>query len=328
MPVTKRNLIGLVRRTPLIPLLLLLLPQTTSTPGATATGRVVAADGTPIARALVRLGAPLRDRSGAMVRAAVTDGNGTFELRNIPAGSFRLEVELPRPRGGLSPPIVYYPGALTRDEAVRVEFAAGQVVGDLTIVVPQIIENTLTVRLGPRDKSITRVAVSVLRAAPLMVRQLDLDQQGVATISGMVSGRYVVAARGASKRKQFAAFEVVDFAEDSANVSLRLLPTGSIAGKIVAERSGRPPLGGVSVGAAWVHHGADVTPLAPDQTSVARNGAFRIDGLFGTRQLRVTGLDRQWVVRAVRQKRRDVTVAGVNILPGRTTEVTIVVAPQ
>jgi hypothetical protein len=137
MPVTRRILIGLVRRAPVIPLLLILVPQTTSSPGATARGRVVAADGTPVARARVRLGASLRDKSGATGRAAVTDANGTFELRNIPAGSWRLEVELQRSKGGLNPPIVYYPGGLTWDEAVRVEFAAGQVISDLTIVVPR-----------------------------------------------------------------------------------------------------------------------------------------------------------------------------------------------
>jgi len=297
------------------------------TPGATARGRVLAADGTPIARARVRFGATLRERSGGLMMETVTDAKGVFEIRNLPAGNRRLEVELPRSRDGLRSPLVYYPSALTWDQALAVELTAGTVTGDLTIVVPKIVENSLTVRLRPRDKTITRVAVSVLRAAPLSVRSLDLDREGVATIRGMVPGRYVVAARGSSKRRQFAAFEVVDFVEDSADVSLRLLPTGSIAGKVVAEGSGRPPLSGVTVGAAWVHDGADVSPLIPDRASVAMSGAFRISGLFGTRQLRLTGLDPGWVVRAVRQKRKDVT-SGVDIAPGRTIEVTIVIAPQ
>ena len=303
--------------------------QQTVPTGATVRGRVVHADGTPISRATVGLGPQRFDKASVLARRAVTDANGTFELKNLPAGSFRIEVEIPRPKGGPRPPIVYYPGGLTWDEALRVELAAGQVISDLTIVVPKIIENTMTVRLRPRDKAITQVAVSVLRAAPLMVRRLQLDQEGAATIQGLLPGRYVVAARGSSKSKQFAAFEIVDFVEPSASVSLHLLPTGSIAGKIVTERGKRPPLNGVSVGAAWVHKGNDVTPLAPHHVSVATNGAFRINGLFGTRQLRVTGLDPQWVVRAIRHKRRDVSASGVDIMAGRTTDVTIVVAtPQ
>lgn len=331
MPVTKRFLIGLVRRAPVISLLVLLAPvsagqQQTVAPGATVRGRVVDADGTPIARAVVRLGPQRFDKAHVSARPAITGADGRFELANLPAGSFRIEVQMPRPADGLLPPIVYYPGVLTWDEALRVELAAATVISDLTIVLPKIVEPTLTVALRPRDQAITRVAVSILRAAPLMVRRVDLDQQGVATIRGMVPGRYVVAARGSSKKKQFAAFEIVDFAESSASVALRLLPTGSIAGKIVTERGERPPFDGVSVGAAWVHDGADVAPLIPDHTPVGRNGGFRIGGLFGTRQLRVTGLDRNWVVRAVRQKRRDVTVSGIDIVPDRTIDATIVVA--
>jgi Carboxypeptidase regulatory-like domain len=298
------------------------------TPGATARGRVVGADGVPIARAAVRLGAPLRNTDASfMVKPAFTDANGVFELVNLPAGEWRLEVDVPRPRGGLRPPIVYYPGGLTWDEAVGIELAAGKVTGNLTVVVPKIIEKTLTVRMAP-DKAITRLAVSVLRAAPLTVLRLNLDRDGVATIKGMLPGRYVVAARGSSKRHQWAAFEVVDFAGDSVDVSLKLLPTGSIAGKVVAERGTLPPLDSVSVGASWVHDGAAVTPLDPDRIAVARNGSFRISDLFGTRKLQLSGLDPQWAIRAIRQKRRDVTTSGVEIVPGRTIETTIVVARQ
>jgi hypothetical protein len=297
------------------------------TPGATARGRVVGAEGAPIARASVRLGALRNTGASFMLKPAVTDANGVFELVNLPAGEWRLEVDVPRPRGGLRPPIVYYPGGLTWDEAVGIELAAGKVTDNLTVVVPKIIENTLTVRMRP-DRAITRLAVSVLRAAPLTVLRLDLDRDGVATIKGMLPGRYVVAARGSSKRHQWAAFEVVDFVEDSVDISLKLLPTGSIAGKVVAERGPLPPLDGVSVGASWVHDGAAITPLDPDRISVARNGSFRIGDLFGTRKLQLSGLDPQWAIRAIRQKRRDVTASGVEIVPGRTIETTIVVARQ
>ena len=78
--------------------------------------------------------------------------------------------------------------------------------------------------------------MSVLHESPLLVRRIDLNAEGVGTLKGVLPGRYFVAARASSRDKQWAAFEVVDFIEDSYEARLQLMPTGSIAGRIVTDK--------------------------------------------------------------------------------------------
>jgi hypothetical protein len=219
---------------------------------------------------------------------------------------------------------VYYPGGLSWEEAVGVVLVAGKVTDDLTVVVPRIYENILTVVVPPPDATISDLAVSVLRESPLAVRRIDLNADGVGTVKGILPGRYFVAARAASRDKQWAGFEVVDFVEDSYEARLQLQPTGAISGRIVAETGAPPPLDGVIVGASWIYDGAEVNPLAADEAKVAPDGSFRIDHLFGTRRLQLRALDLGWELAAVRQNRTDVSTSGIGVVPDDTVEATIV----
>ncbi len=293
-------------------------------PGAIARGQVMTADGRPVTRASVRLGRGIRSEPTVSVPPSITDPEGRFELTNLPAGEWRLEVEIPPVPGGLTPPVVYYPGGLSWEEAGGVELVAGKVTDRLTITVPRINENTLTVVVPPSDATISDIAVSVLQESPLLTRRIDLNAEGIGTIRGIMPGRYFVAARAASRDKQWAAFEVVDFIEDSYEARLQLMPTGSIAGKIITDKGDVPSLEGVMVGASWVYDGVEVNPLAADEAKAALDGSFRIDHLFGTRKLQVRGLDVDWEVAAIRQDRTDVTGSGVAVVPDATTPATIV----
>lgn len=293
-------------------------------PGATARGQVVAFDGRAIAQAKVRLGRGMRGEPTASGTPAMTDADGRFELTNLAAGEWRLEVEIPSAPGGLRPPTVYYPGGLLWEEAVGVELVAGKVTDRLTITVPRINENTLTVVVPPADATLSDITVSVVQQSPLVVRPLDLDAEGVGTVKGILPGRYFAAARARSLEKQWAAFEVVDFIEDAYEARLQLMPTGSIAGKIVTDKGALPRLDGVIVGASWMHDGAEVNPLAADEVGVVPDGSFRIDNLFGTRKLQLRALDLGWEIGAIRQGRTDVTKSGVSVVPDRTTNATIV----
>ena len=293
-------------------------------PGAIARGQVMTFDGKPVTRASVRLGRGMKGEPTFIVVPTTTDTEGRFELTDLPAGEWRLEVEIPPVTGGLRPPIVYYPGVLSWEDAGGVELTAGKVTDRLTIFVPRINENTLTVVVPPPDATIDDIVVSVLRESPLITQRIDLNVEGVGTLKGVLPGRYFASARASSRDKQWAAFEVVDFIEDSYEARLQLMPTGSIAGRIVTDKGDLPPLAGVIVGASWIYDGAEVNPLAVDEARVALDGSFRIDHLFGTRQLQLRALDIDWEVAAIRQDRSDVTGSGVVVVPDATTQATIV----
>ena len=293
-------------------------------PGAIARGQVVSSDGRAIAQARVRLGRGMRGEPTASNTTAMTDAEGRFELTRLPAGEWRLEVEIPPVAGGLPPPVVYYPGGLSWEEAGGVTLAAGKVTDRLTITVPRINENTLTIFVPPADATISDISVSVLQESPLVTRKIDLNAEGVGTIKGIMPGRYFVSARAASRDKQWAAYEVVDFVEDAYEARLQLMPTGSIAGKIIVDKGDVPPLESVIVGASWTHDGVEVNPIDIDEVQVAVDGSFRIDNLFGTRQLRLRALGLDWEVAAIRQGRADVTSSGVIVVPDATTQATIV----
>jgi len=293
-------------------------------PGAIARGQVVALDGRAIAQAKVRLGRGMHGEPTYSNTAAMTDIEGRFELTNLPAGEWRLEVEIPPVAGGLTPPVVYYPGGLSWEEAVGVTLAAGKISDRLTITVPRINENELTILVPPADATISDISVSVLQESPRLTRRIDLNAEGAGTIKGIVRGRYFVTARAASRHKQWAAYDVVDFIEDVYETRLQLMPTGSIAGRIVADKGDLPPLEGVMIGASWIHDGAEVDPINVDEVAVAVDGSFRIENLFGTRQLQLRALGLEWEVAAIRQGRADVTEGGVIVVPDATTQATIV----
>lgn len=294
-------------------------------PGAIVRGQVLTFDGRPVTRANVRLGRGLNgEPTFALVTPSTTDTEGRFELINLPAGKWRVEVEIPPVAGGLRPPVVYYPGGLSWEEAGGVELDAGKVIDDLMITVPRINENSLTVMLAPPDATIADLVVSVLRESPLAVQRISLNSEGIGTLKGVVPGRYFAAARASSRDKQWAAFEVVDFLEGEYEARLQLMPTGHITGKIVTDKGPLPPLNGVIAGASWIYDGEEVNPLSVDEAPVNPDGSFRIDNVFGTRKLQLRALDLDWEVAAIRQGRTDVTSSGVVVVSDATTEATIV----
>jgi hypothetical protein len=295
-------------------------------PAAVARGRVVTIDGRPIARANVRLGRGIRGEpapSDGKPRTT-TDSDGRFEMTPLPAGEWRLEVEIPPVPGGLTPPIVYYPGGLSWEDAAGVELIAGTVTDGLIVTVPRINENTLTVAVPPPDGTINEVVVSILQQSPLVTRRLSINAGGIGTLKGLVPGRYFALALASSNDRRWAGFEVVDFVEGDYEARLQLMPTGSMAGRIIVDRGAPPDFDGVMVGASWVHEGTEINPIEFAEARVAADGSFRIGDLFGTRKLQLRALGTEWELAAVRQDRTDVTESGVVIVPDATTDVTLV----
>jgi hypothetical protein len=295
------------------------------TPAATVRGRVVDSNGRPVAKAAVRMGGPFLGNSVMFAQASTTKDDGTFEIGGLAAGAWAFEVEAPPAPGAYRSPLVYYPGVLKRDEAGLVEVVTGEVKDGVTVTIPPVLDRTLTVRIPPPDATVTDVNVSLIRAEPLMTRRLELDAEGQAAMKGLIDGRYVVMATGVSGQQRWVDFMAFDFLEESLEVPLQLRPSGSIRGRVVADRGGLPPLDGASIGAAWVDNDVTLNPLSVDEAIVSMDGSFEIDGVFGRRKLQLVRFDPGWMIYSVQQGRSDVTEAGVEVAPGNTTDVTIVV---
>jgi large repetitive protein len=298
------------------------------TPGAVARGRVVDGSGKPVPKATVRLGGPFIDRPVFPMQGVTTKADGTFELRNVPDGAWPFEVDVPQLPGAPRPPIIYHPGVISRDDAGLIELVAGRVTANITITVPRILDSTLTVRVPPPDETLTSVVVSITRPSPLMTQRLALDADGQAVVRGLVAGRYLVTAMALQGQQRWVDHQAVDFVEDSIEVSLHLQPAGHIRGRIVTDRGGLPPLSDATVGAAWVDEDVVLNPLTPDESAVAIDGTFSIDGLFGRRRLQLIRFDSDWRIQSILYGRIDVTESGVEVVPNSAADVTIVVGKR
>jgi len=302
-------------------------------PAAIARGRVIDQRGAAVANAAVRVTlerttpAPnpyLRVRSAYEVK---TGTDGAFEMRGVWPGKWYLEVDLPFTTASMRPPIVFYPGVLSEDEATRVEFFSGRATSNLVFTVPSTAANVLNVSVVAGPLAIGDVRAAIVRTAPLISKKIDLDSDGRGTINGMIEGRYFISARGWINDKAWAAFEVASFFAPSLDVSLRLEPAGTIKGRIVAERGGLPPLDGVVAAAIWVSDGIEINPMIPDQVPVESDGSFTIGGLFGTREVKLIGLSPEWRVHSIVQGRSEIP-STVDVRLDTTLNITIVVSKQ
>lgn len=306
-------------------------PDLSLTPNAVARGRIVDDSGAPIADATVRMTRERRPLPGGTFASVVsgrgvkTRADGTFELRGIAPGTWYLEASVPAAKGSMGLPVVFYPGVFHHDEATRIEFSAGGVVDDLVLIVPATRDNVLTVHIASGPVPIGDVRAAMIRATPFVATTITLGDDGSGVITGVLPGRYFIAARGWIKDRAWAAFQVADFLPPSVEVSLSMKPAGAITGKIVARNGGLPPLDGVVVAAGWTHDDVEINPLTPDQVPVEVDGSFKIDGLFGQRALRLIGLSPDWGVYEIRQGRSEISGA-VDVPLDTTVDVTIVVA--
>ena len=297
----------------------------TLVPGARARGRVVDSRGRPVSGATVRLGTPVSDIPPVMHSPTETRRDGSFELINLPAGEWRLEVEVPADADSQRPPIVFFPGVLAASEAGSIELAAGETLDNIVVVAPRMSDHILTVRIVTAEQNLSHLDVSLVRPEPLNSRRVTIDASGTGTISGVTPGRYFLTARGWTGERAWTAADVVEFAGDTHEVLLYLQPAARLRGRIVAEKGAAPSMEGVRVGATWAYDGVAINPLAYDETPVAPDGTFLLDGLFGSCHLQLLGFDPAFEIQSISQGRSNVTAAGVALTAGAESNVVMVV---
>jgi len=297
----------------------------TPMPGAKARGRVVDSSGRPIGSATVRLGSPVHDAPFQQMQTPTrTNRDGSFELLNLPAGEWRLEVELPQGSDYLRPPVLYFPGVLQLAEAGSIELVAGQALDDITFVAPTFSDNRLIVRIVSLEQALSQLEVSFIRLDPLVSSSIPINSEGTGTLTGLVPGRYFLKARASSGDRIWTAYEIVDFVGATHETLLYMQPAARISGQITREKGAAIAFDGVRVGASWVLDGVEINPLDIDEVPVRANGTFFLDGLFGTRKLQFLGLDSEWEIRSISEGRSDVTVSGVSLTADTEAKILVV----
>jgi len=313
-------------------LTLVAVPQPAAT--ATVRGRVYNPDGQAMSGVEIVPFVLRGEREQPVGTARLSAEDGSFELTSLPPGPVFLRA-VPRVRrvvstAGSQPdlrtvlghPTVYYPGVMQRIEAWPIDLAAGETV-ELDFHLPPVLVASIRATVsGPADHTIDQFRV--MRPASNSVRNARVSE-GIALIDGLREGRHVVVARGRDGDRALAAFEILDLESGEARVALRLQPTATVTGRLVADRDAAPPLAGVRVTAAWTRDGEDLDLLPADHGEAASDGSFRIEGLFGRRTFRVSGLPDEWYVYAVRRDSSDITVDGVDLTAGSSIEIGVVI---
>ena len=302
--------------------------QSAELPQGTIRGRVLDPDGQPMGdvqiTVAVLVGDGFRNTQASAVRA-----DGSFNIV-VPAGRIRVMAQ-PRPkvvgdeprlRRFVTHPPAYFPGVFDQLDAWPIDIKPGEIV-ELDFHMPPLPVGAIKAQIsGPDGYSLDHVRA--LRPEANQIKNITVAD-GVGYVESLREGRYIVAARGRSDDGLLAAWEIVQMIAGEVAVTLDLKPTARVYGRVMPDRDGLPPLTGVRVLAVWTDGFIDLDPLGRDEGQVSADGSFTIDGVFGTRVFRVSGLDPAWQVTAVRSGRTDITTSGIDLQPGTTTAIEIVV---
>lgn len=308
---------------------ILIAVQSATPPQGTIRGRVVDPDGQPMAGVQITVLETLTERDFRNLGAAFSGEDGRFQIAVPPRRitlmaqpEVRLRNRQPAPPRHYPP--AYFPGVLDRLEAWPIDVNAGEII-ELDFHMPPVFVGSIkTIVSGPASYSLDQVRV--VRPEANQIRNVKVSEDGIGYVDSMREGRYIVSARGRSRDRLLAAWEFVQMTSGEVAVTLDLKPAARIYGRIMPDRDGLPPLAGVRVVAVWTDGTIDLDPLGRDEGPVTADGSFTIDGVFGTRTFRVAGLDPAWRVTAVRSGLTEITSTGINLQPGSSIEVSVVVS--
>ena len=290
-------------------------------PGGIIRGRILDQDGSPIEGATIK--PEYSDPLTQSVNSVVSGADGRFEIRSLPPGQALVRIDPPGGRPAWHR-VMYYPGVHARDEAQPVTTEAGKIV-EIEISLRDIPTATIRTTLsGPDGFRLQKMTLA--NPDSRLLRSMNVAADGAATIGDLDEGRYAIAAMATVGSNIFAAYQLIIVGSGEYYVPMSLAPTATVTGRIVVDRGGAPPISGVTVEAHWIASGGTKLDLTgPERVSPGPDGSFSMSGLFGRRQIELFGMSDEWRVVAVRAGRSDVT-AGIDLAPGSTTEITVVVS--
>jgi hypothetical protein len=167
-------------------------------------GRVVNADGQPVARILVGLVAPDANPKENHVKLDRTDEDGNFKFSAVPRGRYLITVNHTRFPEADDPtksyPPSFYPGVVDKEQAHAITVGAGEKLNDLVVRVPakqppSVVKISVVWSDGsPVAKAILSVT-DVTQGESSLGYSVTTDEQGQGTVDGYVGQKLVISAR-------------------------------------------------------------------------------------------------------------------------------------
>jgi protocatechuate 3,4-dioxygenase beta subunit len=241
--------------------------------GAVISGTVTDADGQPVGGIPITALADQFDpatggrrlRPTGLTAGAATDDRGEYRIYGLPAGTYVI-VAQPASRFGVDGPVLsrsasesrrvvpaptYYPSTQDAAAASRIPIIAGEKRDGVDLQVQYVPTATITGVVAADDTApLVNVRVALMRAnepltASALISATNAGADGQFTFHGLAPGRYTVRIQswgpgGSDPTLRWGATDVAVDGEDVANVSIQLLPTVSVSGKVVFDGSSAP----------------------------------------------------------------------------------------
>jgi hypothetical protein len=288
-------------------------------PAALIKGRVFDHEGAPVPLGSIRVTWSDRDERAGLGTSVI---NGNFEIGGLQPGTVTISVDVVA-KNGAGMVRAYYPGVLQPGDAVPLSVEIGTPL-EVEIRIPRIVMGSINAHVSGAD-GFRLDKLTLVRPDAKSILTLTREDDGIARVINLREGRYVIEARGTLKGKPLATFANVDVGDGVTDVAVDLTDAGTVAGRVIAERGGLPPLSNVRVAAVWMLDGVEVDPMRSDEIAVGADGAFSFSGLFGARVFQVSGLDSEWQVVSIRAGRTEIGDRAFDVIGQSRTELTITV---
>lgn len=301
-------------------------------------GRILDADGTPFAGAIVSALRPVfigDRREMVTVAEIITNDRGEYRLFGLPAGQYFISAVDPAflaTRDHLGPMVyaaTFYPGVASPETATRLTLEPGQprenVDFALSIVRPARVSGKIT-SYDNQQLIAGAVVMSPFRAdkpASFTVTDVDIRPDGTYEFANVPPGRFIIRSRGEVDREGvalFAAFTLSVGGRNVTGVDMTLYPGARVQGLV--EWNGATPrprdVSQVRVRAPMAdgsQFGDALTGNITDDDRFAIRGA-----MVGSHLLRVEGLPEPWSLDVVYYRGQDITDIPISFEFGQDVE--------
>lgn len=167
-------------------------------------GRVVNAEGEPVAGILVGLVEPSANPKENHVKLDRTDDQGNFKFSAVPRGRYLIAVNHTRFPERDDPtkayPPSFYPGVIDKEQAQAITVGAGEKLNDLVVRMPakqppSVVKVSVVWADGTPVAKAHLLIADVTQGEVNITHAVDTDAQGQATLDGYAGQKLVIAAR-------------------------------------------------------------------------------------------------------------------------------------